>query len=137
MRESISLKWMDNLAFEVNVDGHKITIDAKTEVGGTDKGPPPKPLMMVALAGCTGIDVASLLKKMRVEFDEFNVKVEGDITEEHPKHFSGMHIIYEFTGKDLPVDKIKKAIELSQDKYCGVSATYKKTMDLSYEIKII
>ena len=110
MRESISLKWMDNLAFEVNVDGHKITIDAKTEVGGTDKGPPPKPLMMVALAGCTGIDVASLLKKMRVEFDEFNVKVEGDITEEHPKHFSGMHIIYEFAGKDLPVDKIKKAI---------------------------
>lgn len=137
MRESISLKWMDNLAFEVNVDGHKITIDAKTEVGGTDKGPSPKPLMMVALAGCTGIDVASLLKKMRVEFEEFNVKVEGDITEEHPKHFSGMHIIYEFTGKDLPVDKIKKAIELSQDKYCGVSATYKKTMDLSYEIKII
>ncbi len=137
MRESISLKWMDNLAFEVNVDGHKITIDAKTEVGGTDKGPPPKPLMMVALAGCTGIDVASLLKKMRVEFDEFNVKVEGDITEEHPKHFSGMHIIYEFTGKDLPVDKIMKAIELSQDKYCGVSSTYKKTMDLSYEIKII
>lgn len=137
MRESISLKWMDNLAFEVNVDGHKITIDAKTEVGGTDKGPPPKPLMMVALAGCTGIDVASLLKKMRVEFEEFNVKVEGDITEEHPKHFSGMHIIYEFAGKDLPVDKIKKAIELSQDKYCGVSATYKKTMDLSYEIKII
>ena len=137
MRESISLKWMDNLAFEVNVDGHKITIDAKTEVGGTDKGPPPKPLMMVALAGCTGIDVASLLKKMRVKFEEFNVKVEGDITEEHPKHFSGMHIIYEFAGKDLPVDKIKKAIELSQDKYCGVSATYKKTMDLSYEIKII
>ena len=137
MRESISLKWMDNLAFEVNVDGHKITIDAKTEVGGTDKGPPPKPLMMVALAGCTGIDVASLLKKMRVEFEEFNVKVEGDITEEHPKHFSGMHIIYEFAGKNLPVDKIKKAIELSQDKYCGVSATYKKTMDLSYEIKII
>ena len=137
MRESISLKWMDNLAFEVNVDGHKITIDAKTEVGGTDKGPPPKPLMMVALAGCTGMDVASLLKKMRVEFEEFNVKVEGDITEEHPKHFSGMHIIYEFAGKDLPVDKIKKAIELSQDKYCGVSATYKKTMDLSYKIKII
>lgn len=137
MRESISLKWMDNLAFEVNVDGHKITIDAKTEVGGTDKGPRPKPLMMVALAGCTGIDVASLLKKMRVEFDEFNVKVEGDITEEHPKHFSGMHIIYEFAGKDLPVDKIKKAIELSQDKYCGVSVTYKKTMDLSYEIIII
>jgi len=137
MRESISLKWMDNLAFEVNVDGHKITIDAKTEVGGTDKGPPPKPLMMVALAGCTGIDIASLLKKMRVEFEEFNVKVEGDITEEHPKHFSGMHIIYEFAGKDLPVDKIKKAIELSQDKYCGVSVTYKKTMDLSYEIIII
>jgi putative redox protein len=137
MKDSVNLKWMSNLAFEAAIDGHKIIIDAKPEVGGTDKGPRPKPFMMVALAGCTGIDVASLLKKMRIDVDEFNVKVEGDITEEHPKHFTGMHIIYEFKGKDLPPDKLERAVELSQNRYCGVTESYRKAMKLTYEIKII
>jgi putative redox protein len=137
MKDTVNLKWINNLAFETIVNGHKIFIDAKPEVGGTDKGPRPKPLMMVALAGCTGIDVVSLLKKMRIEVEEFNVRVEGDITEEHPKHFTGMHIIYEFKGSDLPVDKLERAIELSQNKYCGVSETYRKAMKLTYEIMII
>ena len=137
MKESITSKWVDNLVFETDVEGHKIIVDAKSEVGGTDKGPPPKLLMMVALSGCTGIDVASLLKKMRIEFDELNIKIEGDVTEEHPKHFSAIHIIYEIKGKDMPADKIKRAIELSQEKYCGVSASYKKAMKLTYELKII
>ncbi|UCH14574.1 MAG: OsmC family protein [Bacteroidales bacterium] len=137
MKDSVNLKWINNLAFEAEVDGHKMIIDAKPEVGGTDKGPRPKPLMMVALGGCTGMDVASLLKKMRVEVDELNIKIEGDITEEHPKHFAGMHIIYEFKGKDLPLEKLEKAIDLSQKKYCGVSESYRKAMKLTYEIRIV
>jgi len=137
MKDTLNLKWIENLAFEAAIDGHKIIVDAKPEVGGSDKGPPPKPLMMLALAGCTGIDVASLLKKMRVEVDEFNVKIEGDITEEHPKHFTGMHIIYEFKGKDLPPDKLERAVELSQNRYCGVTESYRKAMKLTYEIKIM
>ncbi len=136
MKESITAKWIDNLAFETVIDGHKIIIDAKPDVGGTDKGPRPKPLMMVALAGCTGMDVASLLKKMRVEVDELIVKIEGDITEEHPKHFSDMHIIYELKGKNIDRGKVEKAVKLSQDKYCGVSVTYRKAMNITYEIKI-
>lgn len=137
MKDSINLKWIDNLAFEATVDGHKMIVDAKPEVGGTDKGPPPKPFMMVALGGCTGIDVASLLKKMRIEVEQLNIIIEGDITEEHPKHFSGMHIIYEFKGKDLPLDKLERAVDLSQKKYCGVSESYRKVMKLTYEIRII
>ncbi len=136
MKDTVNLKWIDNLAFEASVDGHKMVVDAKPGVGGTDKGPRPKPLMMVALAGCTGIDVASLLKKMRVEVEEFNVRIEGDITEEHPKHFTGMHIIYEFKGRDLPLDKLERAIELSQQKYCGVSESYRKAMKITHEIRI-
>lgn len=136
MKDSVNLKWTDNLAFEASVDGHKMIVDAKPEVGGTDKGPRPKPLMMVALAGCTGIDVASLLKKMRIDVEQFNVKVEGEITEEHPKHFTGMHIIFEFKGRDLPMDKLERAVELSQNKYCGVSESYRKAMKLTYEIRI-
>lgn len=137
MKDSVNLKWMSDLAFEAAIDGHKIIVDAKPEVGGSDRGPQPKPLMMLALAGCTGIDVASLLKKMRVDIDEFNVRVEGDITEEHPKHFTGMHIIYEFKGKDLPREKVERAVELSQNRYCGVTESYRKAMKLTYEIKIM
>ena len=137
MKDAVNLKWINNLAFEAIVDGHKMIVDAKPEVGGNDKGSRPKPLMMVALAGCTGIDVASLLKKMRIEVEQFNVKVEGDITEEHPKHFTGMHIIYEFKGRDLPLDKLERAVELSQNKYCGVSESYRKAMKLTYEIMIV
>ena len=137
MKDTINLKWLDNMAFETEVDGHKLKVDAKPEVGGTNKGPRPKPLMMVALAGCTAMDVISILKKMRVEIEDFNVKIEGEITEEHPKHFTAMHIIYEFAGQSLPFNKLEQAIQLSQEKYCGVSATYKKALNLTYEIKIL
>ncbi len=137
MKETINVKWLNGLAFEAAIDDHKIVMDAKAEVGGTNQGPRPKPLMMASLAGCTGMDVASLMKKMRIDVDDFNVIVEGEITEEHPKHFTSMHIIYEFTGKDLPFDKLEKAVKLSQDTYCGVSASYRKAMKLTYEIKLI
>ena len=93
--------------------------------------------MMASLAGCTGMDVVSILKKMRVQLDYFNVVVEAELTEEHPKHFIKMHVIYEFKGKDLPMAKLEKAISMSEEKYCGVSATYKQTMELTSEIKIL
>jgi len=137
MKDSINIRWIGDMAFETEVNKHKIILDANPEVGGKDLGPRPKPLMMVALAGCTAMDVVSILKKMRVNIEGFNVRVEGELTEQHPKHFVSMHIIYEFKGKDLPVDKIKKAIEMSQETYCGVSASYRKAMQLSYEIKIL
>ena len=124
------------MAFEADVDGHKIVIDADPHVGGENRGPRPKPFMLAALVGCTAMDVISILKKMRVDVESFNVKVEGDLTEEFPKHFFKMHVIYEFTGKDLPMDKLKKAIELSEERYCGVSAVYKKTMEITSEIKV-
>jgi len=137
MKESINLKWLDKMAFETEIDGHKIKVDAKEEVGGTGRGPRPKPLMMVALAGCTAMDVISILNKMRVDVEKFNVIVEGDLTEEHPKHYTAMHLIYEFKGNDLPMDKLEKAIRLSQENYCGVSASYKKAMKLTHEIRIL
>ncbi|MBN2480120.1 MAG: OsmC family protein [Bacteroidales bacterium] len=137
MKEAVQLKWSGDMAFEAEVDNHGIILDAKPEHGGKDQGPPPKPLMMVSLAGCTAMDVISILYKMRVELEDFNVTVEGELTEEHPKHYTSMHIIYGFKGKDLPRDKLQRAIELSQDKYCGVSALYRKVMDLTYEIKIL
>jgi putative redox protein len=92
---------------------------------------------MVALGGCTGMDVVSILKKMRVKFDSFSVRIEGELTDEHPKYYTHMHIIYEFRGKDLPLDKLQKAVDLSQERYCGVSVSYRKAMILTHEIKVL
>lgn len=136
-KEQVNVTWLDNMAFEAEVNGHKLILDAESTVGGNNQGPRPKPFMLTALAGCTGMDVISILKKMRVEPSYFNVVVEGDLTEEHPKQFYKMHVIYEFKGKDLPIDKLKKAVSLSEDRYCGVSALYKKVIELSSEIKIL
>lgn len=137
MIQETLLSWKGDMEFETELSGHKLTIDAGPEVGGHNKGPRPKVLMLTALAGCTGMDVISILKKMKIEPKEFNVRVDGTLSEEHPKYYHKMHIIYEFKGDNLPEDKLKKAIELSQDKYCGVSALYKKAAELTYEIRML
>lgn len=124
------------MVFETDLMGYKLVMDAPPESGGQNKGPRPKPLMMASLAGCTGMDVISILKKMRVEVEDFSIHIEGDLTEEPPKHYTKMHIVYEFTGKDLPMDKLQKAVDLSRQKYCGVSYVYDKVMELEFEIKV-
>ena len=137
MKETINVSWMGNMAFEADIEGHKIILDASEDVGGENKGPKPKPLMLVALAGCTGMDVVSLLKKMRIYPEKVNIVVDGELTEEHPKMFEKMHITYEFYGTGLQKEKLQKAIDLSQERYCGVSATYRKALIVTSEIKII
>ena len=135
-KDSVTTKWLGNMAFETDVHGHKIILDAGPQVGGENRGPTPKPLMLSALGGCTGMDVISILKKMQVEVEGFSVKVDTEVTEEFPKHYTKMHVTYEFTGKDLPIDKLKRAVELSEEKYCGVSAVYRKAIEMSSEIKV-
>jgi len=136
-KEIVSTRWLKNMSFETDVNGHKIIIDAKAESGGEDLGPRPKTFMLAALGGCTGMDVVSILKKMRVEFKSLNVIVEGDLTEEHPRHFSKMHVIYEIEGDNLPMDKVEKAVALSEERYCGVSAVYRQAMELTSEIRLV
>ena len=136
MKESIIAKRLNGLAFEAEVDGHKLYMDSSPEHGGKGTGPRPKPLMMVALAGCTGMDVAAILKKMKEEVEELSVKVEGDITEEHPKRFEGMKVIFRVKGKGINRKNIEKAVHLSTTRYCGVSANYGEAFPISYEIII-
>jgi len=136
MKKVVNTQWKSDMKFDSLVDGHHVTIDASPESGGTNEGPRPKALMLTALAGCTGMDVVSILKKMRVEVERFNIEVSAEETEEHPKHFTHMHIVYRFGGKDLPLDKLQKAVELSQDRYCGVSFMYRKAMEVTHEIVI-
>ena len=132
MKQDINISWKNGMAFEAYVDGYKMMLDAGEQFGGRNLGPRPKPLMLVALAGCTAMDVVSILNKMRVELENFDVKVEGEQSEELPVHYTSMHIIYQFWGKDLPVEKLEKAINLSHERYCGVSAVYRKAMTVTH-----
>lgn len=136
MKESISTRWLNEMAFEAEVDGHKIYLDTSLEHGGKNTGPRPKLLMMVALAGCTAMDVAALLKKMREEVEEMMVDVEGELSENHPKRFEGMKIIYRIKGKGISRKNVEKAVNLSREKYCGVSANYSKAFPVTHEIII-
>jgi putative redox protein len=136
-KETINVKWVSGMSFEAEVDGFKMHLDADPEFGGKSIGPKPKPLMMVALAGCTGMDIVSLLNKMRVDYERLNIIVEGDLTEEHPKHFKKMKLIYELKGNNIDLNKVQKAVDLSKEKYCGVSYSYKEVMELEYEIRIL
>jgi len=136
-KQVVNVTWNANMAFSVNVDGHQIIIDADEKVGGTNQGPRPKPLLLAALGGCTAMDIISILKKMHIVPDYFNIATEGDITEEHPKHFTKIHLIYEFKGKNLPLEQLWKAVNLSQQKYCGVSETLQKAVEITSEIRIL
>jgi putative redox protein len=133
---TIDLNWKKDMAFDAEVNGHIIPLDADERVGGKDQGPRPKPLILVALAGCTGMDVVSILNKMRVVPEDLNVNVTGELTDEHPKYFNKIHIIYNFKGKNLDFDKLDKAVTLSQDRYCGVTAMLNKVAEITYEINI-
>ena len=137
MKTSVNLQWTGNMSWETELFGHKLILDAGKENGGDDTGPRPKVLMLTALAGCTGMDVVSILKKMRVEIEDLQIIVEGDMTEEHPKYYERMHVIYQFKGKDLPMEKLEKAVGLSEEKYCGVSALYKKAIPVTTEIRVV
>lgn len=137
MKQVLKTAWMGKMKFDAVVSGHHLMMDAVPEVGGENAGPRPKELMLASLSGCTGMDVISILNKMRQEVESFNITIEAELTEEHPKHYNKLHLIYEFKGNNLDPEKLKKAVDLSQDKYCGVSAVYKKAMELTYEIKII
>ena len=133
----IQTEWKGDMAFEADVNGHKLIMDATTEVGGHNLGSSPKKLMLVALSGCTGMDVVSILKKMHVDIEKCTVEVQGDVAEEHPKRYTKMHVIYSFTGKSLSLDKLQKAVRLSEETYCGVEALYRMAVEVTSEIRVI
>jgi putative redox protein len=125
-----------SMAFEMNLDGHTIITDAPKEIGGNNLGPRPRVLLLAALIGCTGIDVTSILKKMRVKFEDLNIEVEAEDTDEIPSVYNQIHVIYTFKGKNLPMASLEKAVSLSQEKYCSVGAMLKKAATITYEIRV-
>ncbi len=133
MSHKISLSHIGEDKFDVLQNGKTIRIDAAPEEVST--GVRPKALILSALAGCTAIDVVELLRKMRVEFTDFKIDVEAELTEEHPKTYKTVDLVY-YVKLTSPADKDKmeKAVNLSQEKYCGVTAMVKAFADLKVRI---
>lgn len=115
---------------------HWVVMDSGPQVGGDDAGARPMELLLMGLAGCTGMDVVSILRKKRVAVDRFEIHVHGDRAEEHPKAFTRIELEYVFYGRDLPMQHLERAVELSQEKYCGAAATVRGTAALSYRITV-
>lgn len=136
MSHKISLSHLAEDKFDVLQNGKTIRIDAAPE--GVSTGVRPKALILSALAGCTAIDVVELLRKMRVDFTEFKIDVEGELTEEHPKTYKTVDLVY-YVKLTNPADKDKmeKAVNLSQEKYCGVTAMVKAFADLKVRIEYL
>ncbi len=132
----VKTTWKNKMMFDSELDGHHVILDATDKVGGEDQGPRPKALLLTALSGCTGMDVVSILKKMKVEDYKFWIEMDADMTEEHPKYYKKIYMNYVFEGSNLPVDKIKKAVNLSEERYCGVSAMLKKASEIETKILV-
>lgn len=137
MNNIITTEWKENMVFESdNPSNHKLFIDSSEEFGGTNSGLRPKALMLSALAGCSGLDVVSLLKKMKVDLDDFKIVTTGELTDEHPKYYHAVKVDYHFYGKDMNEKKINKAVNLSIERYCGVFEMFKKFAKMNTEIHL-
>jgi putative redox protein len=122
------------MAFESsNPSGLNLTIDAGPDAGGEGKGLRPKALMLSALAGCSGLDVAMLIKKMKLDVDEFSIDTSANLTDEHPKYYDAVTIEYHFRGNNLDEKKLQRAVDLSVEKYCGVMEMFRKFATLKIE----
>lgn len=120
MSHKVSTTWKENMQFESTNPGGVLAIDAGVENGGDGKGYRPKALMLSALAGCSGLDVASLIKKMRLKVSDFKIETEGFLTEGDPAVYHSVQVDYHFYGSELEEEKLRKAVTLSIEKYCGV-----------------
>ncbi|TLP73032.1 OsmC family protein [Maribacter sp. ACAM166] len=127
----ITTKWLGNMAFESNnPSGHSLKIDVAKEDGGDGSGYRPKALMLSGLAGCSGLDVAAMFKKMKLEVSNFHIETIANLTDEHPKYYDKVTIEYHFHGTDLNEKKLQRAVDLSVDKYCGVLEMFRKFAEL-------
>ena len=136
MGHSSTVRWDSGRAFQVEQDGHRFVLDASPDAGGRELGPRPKALLLSGLGACTGIDVVSILEKMRVPFEGLEVQVSAELRDDHPKIYTGIHVRYVFRGKGLPLEKLRRAVQLSEETYCGVSAMLRPAVPITSEIVI-
>jgi putative redox protein len=134
---TITSVYQGGMSFKTDVKGHDVVIDLDKAGGGNNLGTSPKILMLVSLAGCTGVDVIGILNKMRVSFSDFSIKVSAHLTEVDPRIYDEVEVVYTIKVKKEDENKVEKAVTLSQDKYCGVSEMFRSFAKLSHTIQFL
>ncbi len=133
MTNKVKTTWQGEMEFESeNPTGNTLFINDGSE--SSNEVYTPKALMLSSLAGCSGLDVASLIKKMRVDIANFHIDVEGELTDEHPKYYHKVQMDFHFYGKELDEKKLNKIVDLSIEKYCGVMAMFRKFADVTVSV---
>lgn len=126
------------MAFDATADtGQTVRIDTTIEGGGLGSGMNPKKMLLGALNGCSGMDVVEILKKMKVAFTVFEIEAEAEQTDEHPKVFTHINMVYRIDAAPEDLDKVNRAVALSQDKYCGISAMLAKHCRIQHRVELI
>jgi putative redox protein len=115
---------------------HWVPMDGPESLGGEDAGSRPIELFAIGLGGCTGMDVLSILQKKRVALDDFEMRIDVERADEHPKVFTKVHTTYVFYGNDLEEKHLARAIELSQEKYCSASKMLSQIAELTYSHEV-
>ncbi|MDP2166896.1 MAG: OsmC family protein [Thermodesulfovibrionales bacterium] len=135
---SVKVKYIDGLQFVgESHSGHAIVMDGTPEVGGNDTGMRPMELLLVALGGCSGMDVASILKKKKEHVTSFEINLKGQKADEHPKKYTAIEIEFVVKGRGLKEESVKRAVELSMEKYCSVKATLEGTAKVNWSYRIL
>tara|TARA_R110002051_G_scaffold285982_1_gene348378 strand:+ start:310 stop:729 length:420 start_codon:yes stop_codon:yes gene_type:complete len=134
MSHKITTNWKGNMLFDSdNPSGHHVLMDTDVE-GKAREGLSPKALMLSSLAGCSGLDVVSILDKMKIDNYDLKMEVEGLLTDEHPKYYHTVILDYHFTGNDLNQEKINRAVQLSIEKYCGVMEMFRRFAEVKTNV---
>jgi putative redox protein len=134
MQHEVETQWMGKMQFNALVNGHTVVMDAPERTGGQDLGPIPKPFVLTALSGCTGMDVVALLRKAGREVGDLSIKVTGEISKQQPIEYVAAHLVYEFRGPEENLQPALDAVTASQEKYCGVSSMLKKIMPVTWDV---
>ena len=131
MTISAQLNWTDGMQFVARAgDGPAVVLDSSD--GGS--GPSPMELVLIGVAGCTAIDVIMIMQKKRADVIDFQVNISGERAADHPKRYTNIHIEYVLSGRDIKPNAVEQAIQLSEEKYCGASASLNAAIDSSYKI---
>jgi putative redox protein len=133
-QHTIETQWMGKMQFNALVNGHTIIMDAPERVGGEDNGSIPKPFVLTALSGCTGMDIVALLRKQEKDIADLNIVVTGQLSKQAPIEYVAMHVIYDFKGPETSRTAALEAVTLSQEKYCGVSHMLKKALPITWQV---
>lgn len=126
------------MCFDVTTgSGHHVLLDAAEHNGGEDRGPRPMEMLLVALASCAGMDIITILRKKRQDIKAYEVRVHGEREEEHPKVFIKITVEHTFTGHAIQPEAVKRAIDLTEERYCGASAMLGRTAKLVHTFRIV